>query len=242
MRTRRAFVAGSLAAAITFPIAEGAELPKGLTLQHGDLIWIRGANDYIPYNSGNDAERWYRQRDDHAVNGGVSVAELKQMSYEEYLEYYLGDRRIGNTDQNFSGGSGGVYVGHVAILSILGGAPYVVEASLRQGVTKTPLAEWAKSLPHDTEFWSGRLLFDVDTIARIVSTAEVQLGKPYDFWNFDLSSAAGFYCSKLIWYAVMKGAGVALDDVPSPKRALWYSPKQMHRSAHLKITSGRRVY
>ena len=63
-----------------------------------------------------------------------------------------------------------------------------------------------------------------------------QLGKPYEFFNFDLNDDSGFYCSKLAWMSVWRAtsraaqrAPVAVDDNPNPRRSFfdWFSPKQL---------------
>jgi uncharacterized protein YycO len=57
-----------------------------------------------------------------------------------------------------------------------------------------------------------------------VKAAQAQIGKPYDFFNFDLNDDSGFYCSKLVWQCLWRTAKVAADDNPDPQRGKWFPP------------------
>ena len=107
-----------------------------------------------------------------------------------------------------------------------------------------PLSDWLQTLSAKTRFWIGHFTDfndgEVDSIVDVM-LAEVEAGKPYDFWNFDLTDSSGFYCSKLVWYAVQKATGTRLDEGltrPLP----WYSPKQMHSSRYIELVVGPEDY
>jgi uncharacterized protein YycO len=125
------------------------------------------------------------------------------------------------------------YVGHVAIVEAGRQEPHVIEAVMGKGVQRITYAAWRKGRKGEL-VWHGRLK-DIagDALAKIPQIAQTQVGKPYDFWNFDLSNDQGFYCSKLVWYSVWKATSEALDDNKNPRRRLWYSPKQMLKSKRL---------
>ena len=164
------------------------------------------------------------------------------MSYEEFERVYFSAQTpppAGTTGTRSLGGAGHViYVGHVALIEVdRSGIPYVVEATphradgSRGGVLRTTYADWLKHFT-DVQVWHGRFR-DLDTPAtqRIADVALSQLGKPYDFFNFNLIDDRGFYCSKLIWFSVWRAARIAADDNPDPNRGNrfppWFSPKAL---------------
>ena len=63
-----------------------------------------------------------------------------------------------------------------------------------------------------------------------MDVARSQLGKPYDFFNFDLNDDRGFYCSTRRDECVA-GAQIAADGNPDPQRGKsfppWFSPKAL---------------
>jgi uncharacterized protein YycO len=78
--------------------------------------------------------------------------------------------------------------------------------------------------------WLGRLRgYDAQQRAGLAAEALKHVGKPYDFWNFDLDEDSGFYCSKLAWLAIYRALGFAVDGRTNPRRVLWFSPKQFLR-------------
>jgi uncharacterized protein YycO len=62
--------------------------------------------------------------------------------------------------------------------------------------------------------------------AEIAIEARRYVGRPYNFWNFDLADDTAFYCSKLAWLAIYRALGFPIDGVAEPKRSFWFSPKQ----------------
>jgi hypothetical protein len=131
-----------------------------------------------------------------------------------------------------------VYVGHVAIIEIEAASrtPYVIEAvygpslTCKSCVQRVTYDDWLKARG-DILVWHGRVRnVDADKRAAIAVVAKQQLNKPYRFFNFDLADDAGFYCSKLLWYSVMKATGLALDGNPEGRRLIWFSPLQAMRS------------
>lgn len=133
------------------------------------------------------------------------------------------------------GGTAPLYVGHVAIVEGSGSEAFVIEALGNRGVVRHPYKTWLAERKGQV-FWHGRINSGTDadrsSIARI---AAQHVGKPYDFWNFDLADEAGFYCSKLAWLSIYKALDIAADNRPTAKRLFWFSPKQLMKSPHVKL-------
>jgi len=103
------------------------------------------------------------------------------------------------------------------------------------GVRRISYADWLRDRPGEL-VWVGRLRgVSPERRAAVATWAAEQLGKPYNFWDFNLEDASGFYCSKLAWLSVLQGAGFPPDDDRNPQRVLWYSPKQLMKSKHIKL-------
>jgi hypothetical protein len=193
---------------------------------------------FIPFNSRpgeatpEDEKLWYKERDEYldGLRSAPSVSDeqkqtyfaLQKMSYQEFTALYLDDQPSGNFTPY---GSGNVPVGHVGIIDIENETAFVIEAMPPGGVGKTPYDKWIKDRVGEI-FWVARLKdISREDRAAVATAAKRQIGKPYKFWNFDLSDASSFYCSKLAWFAVFSVTGVSTDDNLNPKRFLWYSPK-----------------
>ncbi len=202
----------------------------------------------MPYNSrpgkadDSDAVRWRKEKEDYlnqlrsnpdpSPEEKERYATLQKMTYEEFVSYYLADRIPG---QPATFGLGFIEVGHVGIIEITDGRPFVVEAMWGSGVQRLSYPDWLQKRPGEL-FWVGRLK-DVSPEKRtaVAERAAQQIGKPYNFWNFDLKNADCFYCSKLAWLSILQGAGFAPDDEPNLIRILWYSPKQLMKSKHVEL-------
>jgi cell wall-associated NlpC family hydrolase len=224
--------------------------PLAKLLQAGDLIWPKKPNATVPYNSRpgeaekSDEAQWYREKEEYLATLAKKenpsddekqrFSELKRMSYQGFVSYYLDDH-AGDRPVPFSGGT--VYVGHVAIIDVIDGERWVVEAMVgkNKGVQTVPYGQWIAERKGEL-FWVARLRdFSPEQRANVVKIAKEQLGKPYNFWNFDLGDTSGFYCSKLAWYAIFTATGIAPDDNKNPKRIIWFSPKQLTTSRHLEF-------
>jgi hypothetical protein len=237
--------------AVAFPFIVFAEeasptAPAPELLQAGDLIWPKKPGTIVPYDSrpgqaeNSDAARWQKEKEAYldqlrkkpepSPEEKERYAALQKMTYEEFTGYYLSDRISG---QPATYGLGNLDVGHVGIIEITNGTPFVVEAMIGYGVRRLSYADWLRGRPGEL-FWVGRLKgVPSEKRAAVSAKAAEQLGKPYDFWDFNLEDASGFYCSKLAWLSILQGAGFAPDDDPNPHRVLWYSPKQLTKSQHI---------
>lgn len=160
---------------------------------------------------------------------------LEEMTYTEFFHDYA----AGITPSRFQayGLSSLFYVGHMAIIDLEAATdrPFVVEAVMgksiacRSCVQRVPYDVWLKHRG-DIYVWHGRVRStDTAAGAKIARAAVSQVGKPYDFMNWDLLDESGFYCSKLAWYATYKAIDLPLDANRDPKRQIWFSPLQAVR-------------
>ncbi len=256
-RTRREMLTSVLALCATStvdawnqpPCGSGSkrDAPDATSLAAGDFLWPKRPRAIVPYSSQPGAAGSKERQNWEAEKGRylktleakpVLTAEDKEryktvqgLTYDEFLILYLNDE-----DPQAMTPFGAIapfYVGHVGIVEAGGNEPHVIEAVMGKGVQRLSYAAWRKGRQGEL-IWHGRLKGVADdAAAKIPQVAQTQVGKPYDFWNFDLSDDQGFYCSKLAWYAVCKATARALDDNNHPRRRLWYSPKQMLKSQHL---------
>lgn len=222
--------------------------PPATMLQSGDLIWPKRPGALVFYDSRlqvaeeGEAARWEREKEKYlkGILGHASplpeekerYAALRNMNYEDFVDYYLSDQLPGKSS---AFGWGAVEVGHVAIVQIKEGEPYIIEAMWGPGVQRLPYTEWTKV--HQGEIiWVGRLKeVSAEVRATVGERAADQIGKPYDFWRFDLMDTSGFYCSKLAWLAIKEATGSSPDGNDNPKRILWYSPKQLLTSERVQL-------
>jgi len=230
----------------TPPGALGAEpreypRPDPATFQPGDFVWPKKPGAYVPYNAGADRQllddqaKWTADREraiDRLVRSKtLSTSEqqrldlLRRMNFREFLAVYEGDQKPG-VPGDYS--SNGLYVGHVGIVDLDdAGKPWVIEAVIPEGVRRISYADWIRGRS-DQVVWLGRIRdIQASQLRAIPVEAAKYLGKPYDFWNFDLDNDSGFYCSKLVWLSVFRSLGFAIDGNNDSKRAIWFSPKQL---------------
>lgn len=247
MPTRRLFLAAlaSATSATLLPVPRAAAStstprPDPVRFEAGDLVWPKKPGAYVPYHAGSensmtqDRAQWLRERDAYLAELNTRQLDdidrargqlLQNMEYREFLSIYEGDQKPGVPGE-YSGGA--LYVGHIGIIDRdQDGVPHVVEAVLGKGVIRTTYADWLTARP-ETLVWHGRINgISAADRAKIVTAAKEQLGKPYRFWNFNLNDAAGFYCSKLVWFSTFRALGIAIDAKTNPRRVLWLSPKQV---------------
>jgi len=227
-----------------------SDVPDPKTFQSGDFVWPKRKGAVVPKMNPTESEEqraWEaaRQRllQEDPSESGLSleaVGKLKSMSYQEFeTRYFSGPAEPADKSINIGGQT--IYVGHVGIIEIdTRGVPYVVEAAalvgLKGSVIRSSYADWLK-VHSGMQVWHGRVRdLRASVRKRIVAEAMKQLGKPYEFFNFDLNDDRGFYCSKLAWMSVWRAtsggyraAPLAVDDDPDPRRPFfsWFSPKQL---------------
>jgi uncharacterized protein YycO len=229
------------------------DFPDASTFRAGDLVWPKKKGSIVPKTRSLSAapptqerREWEAARqqmlaDPTASGLSPEVAErLRAMSYEEFERVYFSTQSQagGSTTRSFGAVGHTVSVGHVGLIEVnAAGIPYIVEATphradgSRGGVIRVRYADWLRSYIN-IQVWHGRFAgLDAAASERVVNVAREQLGKPYDFFNFDLNDDRGFYCSKLVWMSVWRAAQIAADDNPDPRRGNrfppWFSPKAL---------------
>ena len=249
------FDVGAVHAQSSPPKPEG---PGPKKFESGDLVWPKKPGVYVPYKDelivatkrnekriAQDEKRtWLREKADFIARArkretakwfaSEQLDALEKMSFEEFYARYAGGQ-----EPRLPGvyPKGAIYVGHVGIILIDGErVPWVIEALSDRGVVKTRYKEWRNSRI-DQEIWLGRVTkLGVDERRSIAAESLKYIGKPYDFWNFDLNDDEGFYCSKLVWLSIWRSLHFAIDGNDNPQRIFWFSPKQLlysKRMSHL---------
>jgi hypothetical protein len=226
--------------------------PVVTELQAGDLIWPKKPGKIVPYDSGIGAEtqetakRWDSEKNayidaltaknDLSAEEQARLTQLSSMTYSAFKLYYFQGHTPGEPTK-FGFDTGPLYTGHVGIIRVVNKIAYVVEAmwDKNKNVHQLPYDEWIRERKGEV-FWLGRLKdVSAEQRAQVAEKAAEELGRPYNFWNFDLSDDNEFYCSKLAWLSIRKVTGFAPDDNLNPKRVLWYSPKQLMESNHIEL-------
>jgi len=244
---RRSFLAGAvaLAGAVTLPVlpATAKTSPKPFPLpselQAGDLLWPKVPGAIVPYyrngpaNLAADYGEWTAERKARMAAlrlrpdaySQAQLGALEAMSYYQFRARYLEGYEPGRLTPYSFGGIAAV--GHVAIVTMdKNGVPGIIEAYSPKGVVPSTYADWITAHPGEI-CWQGRLKGITSADGDKFAAAALKYKRrPYDFWNFDLSDANGFYCSKLVWLALMQSLNIAIDGNTNPKRLFWLSPKQ----------------
>lgn len=226
--------------------------PDRKLLQAGDFIWPKVPGQIIPYNSSGLRDElrlkklWEDERDAFVKKvdadpkqfaAQVDAANtVRYMTYPTFVALYMGeasvkisaDPRNQSTLEPSKFGSS-FYVGHVAIVAESSENPMIIEAvnDDPHSVRTIRYDDWLTDRK-GAHVWLGRVAGEeAADRSKIVAEAEKHLGRPYDFWNFDLNDDSGFYCSKLAWMSVKRALGIALDGKTDAKRSIWFSPKQL---------------
>lgn len=215
-------------------------LPDPSKFESGDFVWPKKRGVYIPYKSGSrndpneDERKWIAERDKFVSEAskaapdlrGPDLEYLRTLSFPEFYARYVGDQVPGTPGVYES--KGGIYVGHVAILEKgSAGQTWVIEAIDGSGVIRHTYEDWLSGRP-DEIVWHGRVRNRTSAErAKIASAAKKYLDIEYDFWNFNLADARGFYCSKLAWLSIRDALDFAIDGNDNPRRWFWFSPKQL---------------
>jgi hypothetical protein len=213
-------------------------LPNPALFESGDLLWPKKPGQFVPYRSvvaadpvEDEEQRWLREKQEFIKRARAGTTyftvdeleTLEKMSFREFYARYAGDQKPGVPGAYSSGG--GIYVGHVAILHIDDEkVPWVIEALWGKGVVRGTYVDWIRSRPGEI-VWQGRLRnLEPEERGMIATESKKYIGRPYDFWNFDLNNADGFYCSKLVWLSIWRSLHFAIDGNSNPQRSFWFSP------------------
>ncbi len=193
------------------------QLPDPKLFQSGDFVWPKKPGVYVPYISGRPADAaadeasWLSERDRFVADAGrkapyftpQAIDRMRNLSFREFYAEYGGAQKP-DTPGVYARG-GGLYVGHVGVIEVdASQTPWVIDAMDGQGVARHTYTDWLAGRPGEM-VWLGWVAQHSEAErAKISTEAKTQLGKPYDFWNFDLGDDTAFYCSKLAWWAIFK--------------------------------------
>lgn len=222
--------------------------PEVNMLESGDFLWPKQPEAFVAYNSRivagayeDERVQWERERTQFVTRVKASATasqeerlaadEIANLTFREFYGTYLGDERR-DVPGEF-GGTFPLYVGHVGIVLVSEGGPWVLEAIMGKGVRRIGYETWLAERPGEL-VWHARIRDTAsDQRATIAAEALRHQGKVYDFWNFDLADDSAFYCSKLVWLSVVRALSIVPDDKPSPRRGIWFSPRQLMKSRHI---------
>jgi Permuted papain-like amidase enzyme, YaeF/YiiX, C92 family len=214
-------------------------LPRSATFESGDFVWPKKPGVFVPYTQGvnrdpkRDQEIWEKEKREFINRAAKDtylterqIDSIRRLDYREFLARYHADQRPDNPGVYSSGG--GLYVGHVGIVEVSAtGEIDVIEALWDQGVVRQSYKKWLADRAGEI-VWHGRLAQRSNADRERISVeCTKHIGRPYEFWNFDLNDDRGFYCSKLVWLSVFRALQLAIDANPNPKRDFWFSPKKL---------------
>jgi len=215
--------------------------PGAADLKSGDLLWPKKPGAYVPYDAAPDRSReadrqqWEKEKEEFLANAGTKAPYmnakdldvLRNMTFGEFYRRYATPEKPPSKPTPYSA-EGPFYVGHTAIVLRDGAAdPWIIEAIWGKGVVRSHYSDWIAGRPGE-RVWHGRIReVSEERRTSMAKEASKYLGQPYDFWNFDLNSDIGFYCSKLVWLATYRSLNFAIDGNANPRRVFWFSPKQL---------------
>ncbi|MFT4036345.1 MAG: hypothetical protein QM679_12300 [Patulibacter sp.] len=207
-----------------------------MSFESGDVLWRRRWTDVIP-SIGRAMPHAPAAKRESRRPVGTEPSSRYRWALQRLLEL---ERRLGlverlahvKEDDGPDRVAGRVvasnyYVGHPAIVERRGGRIWIVDATPhRGGIAITPYEEWLDDLP-GCSLWHGRLRgFERDRRALVALAAASAKGRPYSLLNLHLDDIGGFYCSKLLWWAVWNSLGLAIDSKPIPARCRWLTPRE----------------
>jgi hypothetical protein len=214
-------------------------LPQPAKFESGDFVWPKKPGVFVPYtqtsnfNRRQDQEVWEREKREflNRSKKGTYLTQaqleaIRDLDYREFHARYHADQMPDTLGVYSSGG--GLYVGHVGIVEVNpSGNIEIIEALSDRGVVRHSYKEWRAGRVGEI-VWLGRLAnTPKGDRAQISTEAGKYVGRPYNFWNFDLDDDEDFYCSKLAWLSMFRSLGLAVDQNPNAKRDFWFSPKQL---------------
>ncbi len=243
------------------PLNPAVSRPLEQSLQTGDLIWPRSEDQVVtwgltPVQSQLHSPAFERERQEllsrmsaceRASAQGQAIA---AMSYAQFAAFepapatafahaLAAPQPEASPELLQREAMRHVWVGHVGIVQQRGAELWVIDAMperaklASKGVDAQPYSAWLNARP-DAHVWHGRLKCGDDQRTAVADEAMKQVGRPYSFFRFDMDDLNGFYCSKLIWWAAWKGAGLDLDG-KGTSRAWWFSPYQAMKSPHVAL-------
>jgi hypothetical protein len=192
--------------------------PKFADLQTGDLVWPRADKQIVSFDEDpSQGQPWHLEYAQQIAKTNISSEQTEQ------LDLFVRD----------------IWVGHIALIDIKDGIPWVVDATPSRsgwaqprtdGVAMQPYQAFLDDAAHtESHIWHGRLKPAFASAFQnsgrcLVDAAKKHIGAHYSINPFGLEKADKFYCSKLIWHALRDGLGITLGKpglhLPQP----WFTP------------------
>jgi hypothetical protein len=194
--------------------------PKLPDLQTGDLVWPRADRQIVRFDA--QSPEWQQAY-------AVLTSEPAQLTAEQIdlLDEFL---RIN-------------WVGHVALIEIIDGTPWVVDATTHRSIWHKPpdqgnqngvgsqsYENFLNDESHlQSHIWHGRLkpqfVSHIPNFGQdLVDAAKKHFGAPYTLLPGGLENPDKFYCSKLIWHALRDGLDITLQKKPDALPMPWFTP------------------
>jgi hypothetical protein len=194
--------------------------PHPADLQTGDFVWPRADRQIVKFDT--QPPEWQQAY-------AVLTSEPAKLSAAQ-IELLDGEIRR-------------FWVGHVALIDIIDGQPWVVDATPHRSIWSKPpnkgnpegvgsqsYEDFLNDEAHlQSHIWHGRLkpefVSHIPNFGQdLVDAAKKHLGAHYTLLPGGLENPDKFYCSKLIWHALRDGLDITLqkktDALPMP----WFTP------------------
>jgi Permuted papain-like amidase enzyme, YaeF/YiiX, C92 family len=200
--------------------------PNASDLQTGDLVWPRANHQIVFFELKNpQGAPWLQAQ--AAQQGQMMAMSAEKASLIERF----------NRD---------MWVGHVALIEIVNGQPWVVDATPHRSGLATPGAEGVATQRYEdfladsahtaSHIWHGRIAGTSAELAqRVIQAAKRYLGKPYNISPFNFEQTNDFYCSKLIWHAIHEGTGITLKKQNLHAPQPWFTPWDVMQADGIKL-------
>jgi hypothetical protein len=205
--------------------------PDPATFEPGDFLWPKPPGTIIPYESRpenitDERAVWESEKrrfiESVRANPAASLedrqvaADLEGITFATFKRRYLLDAAPDTVDP-FGSLVALLPVAHVGIVFFpQTGDPWIAEAT-PPSVQVRSYPQWLADRPGEV-VWHGRLSgVPREKRALIAAEAIKYKGRPYHFFNFDLTDITGFYCSKLAWLSTYRALGL-IPNPSHPKR------------------------
>lgn len=213
--------------------------PNPQQLRNGDLVWVKRDDQVILFNI-RPAQMHTPAKVQRSASQALQSSDWT-VQQREQIAHWQPDPLHAD-----------IWVGHVGIIDIHMGQPWVVDATPDRhhlslpgqvaplnpkGVAAQTYAAWLSDTDHSqSHVWHGRVKGMSTTQARAsVAFARSHIGKPYRFLPWGFASGEKFYCSELVWCAVRAASDILLDDDASTLRVNWFTPWMAMKSPHIKM-------
>jgi cell wall-associated NlpC family hydrolase len=218
--------------------------PNPQHFRTGDLVWVKRDDQFIAFTDRDGAMHAKTTAD--AAQANVEAGKRQALAHSTWTAAERQHIAQWQPDPLHAD----IWVGHVGIIHIHMGQPWVVDATPDrhqpnlsgqiapmnpQGVAAQTYAAWLSDTGHtQSHVWHGRVKGLSDAQAETtIDYARSHIGKPYRFLPWGFASGELFYCSELVWCAVRESSGILLDGIASTLRVNWFTPWMAMKSQHI---------